>query len=55
MINSKVLKCNTGNYIQYLPLEDNGKEYIKKNVYVCMCVCVCINESVFCTAQIDTL
>ena len=42
MINSKVLKCNTGNYIQYLPLEDNGKEYIKKNVYVCMCVCVCV-------------
>jgi len=60
-INSKVLKCNTGNYIQYLVTSHNGKEYIKKNVYVpvrvyvCVCVCVCINESLFCTAEIDTL
>ena len=53
-INSKVLKCNTGNYIQYLVTNHNGKEYIKENVCVCVCVCV-ISESLFCTAEIDTL
>ena len=33
-INSKVLLFNTGNYMQYLVINHNGKEYEKQ------CVCV---------------
>ena len=32
-INNKVLMCSTGNYIQYLPINPNGKEYKKECVY----------------------
>ena len=28
-INNKVLLCSTGNYIQYLVIKHNGKEYEK--------------------------
>ena len=31
-INNKVLMCSTGNYIQYLPINPNGKEYKKECV-----------------------
>ena len=31
-INNKVLMCSTGNYIQYLPINHNGKEYKKECV-----------------------
>ena len=31
-INNKVLLYSTGNYIQYLMINHNGKEYEKKNV-----------------------
>ena len=38
-INNKVLLYSTGNYIQYLVINHNGKEYAE---YVCVCVCVCV-------------
>ena len=44
-INNKVL-YSTGNYIQCLMINHNGKEYKKKNVYMC------ITESLCCTAEI---
>ena len=44
-LNNKVY--STGNYIQYLGINHNGKEY--KNVYMC------ITESLCCTAEINTL
>ena len=44
-LNNKVY--STGNYIQYLGISHNGKEY--KNVYMC------ITESLCCTAEINTL
>ena len=47
-INNKVLLYSTGNYIQYPVINHNGKEYEKKNVYVC------ITESLCCTAEINT-
>ena len=33
-INNKVLLCSTGNYIQYLMINHNGKEYKKEYIYV---------------------
>ena len=41
-INNKVLPDSTGNYVQYLVINHNGKEYEKECVCVCLCVCVCI-------------
>ena len=45
-INNKVPLYSTGNYIQYLLIHHNGKEYKKKNAY--------ITESLFCAAEINT-
>ena len=47
-INNKVLLYSTGNYIQYPVINHNGKEYKKKNVYIC------VTESLCCTAEINT-
>ena len=33
-INNKALLYSTGNYIQYLEINHNGKEYLKKNIYI---------------------
>ena len=38
MVSNKVLLYSTGNYIQYLMINHNGKEYTC--AYVCVCVCV---------------
>ena len=35
-INNKVLLYSTENYIQYPMINHNGKEYKKKNVYICI-------------------
>ena len=48
-INNKVLLYSTGNYIQHAVINHNGKEYKKKDVYMC------ITESLCCTAEINTL
>ena len=48
-ISNKVLRYSTGNYIQSLGVEHDGKEYEKKNVYICM------PGSLRCTAEIDTI
>ena len=49
---------STGNYVQYLITNHNGKEYEKEYVCVCVCVCVytcvCIMDSFCCTAEINT-
>ena len=34
LINNKALLYSTGNYIQSLGINHNGKEYFKKNVYM---------------------
>ena len=47
-INNKVLLYSTGNYIQSPGINHNGKEYLKKNV------CMCITESLCCSAEIAT-
>ena len=47
-INNKVLLYSTENYIQYPMINHNGREYFKKNVYIC------ITESLCCTAEINT-
>ena len=39
------LKGSTGNYIQYLGITYNGKEYEKR--YVCVCLCVCVRTCVY--------
>ena len=46
---NKVLLQSTENYIQHPMTNHNGKEYFKKNVYIC------ITESLCCTAEINTL
>ena len=46
---NKVLLYSTGNYFQYPVINHKGKEYIKKNIYMC------ITESLCCTAEIGTL
>ena len=38
-INNKILVDSTGNYIQYLVINHNGKEYEKENI----CVCITVN------------
>ena len=35
-INNKVLLYSTENYIQYPMINHNGKEFLKKNVYICV-------------------
>ena len=50
-INNKVLQYSTGNYIQYPMINHNGKEHIKKRMYIY----ICITESLCCIAEINTL
>ena len=47
-INNKVLLCSTGHYVQYPVIKHNGKEHIKKNVYIF------ITELLCCTTEIGT-
>ena len=47
-INNKVLLYSTEIYTQYPIINHNGKEYKKKNVYIC------ITESLCCTPETDT-
>ena len=47
-IKDKVLLYSTGNYIQYPVINQNGKEYEKE------CVYICITEPLCCTAEINT-
>ena len=47
-IDNKVLLYSTGNYIHSPGINHNGKEYYKKNVYMCR------TESLCCTAEIGT-
>ena len=44
----KDLLYSTGNYIQYSMINHNGKEYLKKNVYICT------TESLCFAAEINT-
>ena len=46
VLSNEVLLCSTGNYIQSLVMEHDGKEYEKRNVSICM------TGSIFCTAEI---
>ena len=48
MVNSKVLLCNTGKYIQYPIVSHNGKR-IRKRVCACVYiyVCVCVNVNIY--------
>ena len=46
-INKKVLLYSTGDNIQYLVINHNGKEYEKE--------CVCAYKSLCCTAEINML
>ena len=41
-INSKVLLYSTGNNIQYLVINHNGKEYEKECMYVCVYIYIAI-------------
>ena len=47
-ISNEVLPCSTGNYIQFLGIEHYGRQYKKKNVYLCMTGSICY------TAEIGT-
>ena len=47
-VNNKDLLYSTGNYIQYLVITYNGKEYEK--VYIS----ICITESLCCTPETNT-
>ena len=47
-INNQVLLYGTGNYIQYPVINHNGKEYLKKNIYIR------VTESLCCTAVFNT-
>ena len=41
-ISNEVLLYSTGNYIQSLGIEHDGRKYEKKNVYMCVYVSVCV-------------
>ena len=47
-INSKFLPYSTGNYIQYSMINQNGKNILEKNVYICR------TESLYYTAETYT-
>ena len=47
-ISNEVLLYSTGNYIQSLGIDQDGRLYEKKNVHICMTGSPC------CTAEIDT-
>ena len=47
-ISNGVLLYNTGNYIQSLRIEHDGRWYEKMNVYICVAGSLC------CTAENDT-
>ena len=47
-ISNVVLVYNSGNYIQSLGIEHHGREYEKKNVYMCVPGLLC------CPAEIGT-
>ena len=49
-MDNKVLLYNTGNYVQYLRINYNGKEYEKR-----MDICICITESLCCTLEINNI
>ena len=48
-INSKVLLYSTGNYIQYIVINHNEKEYEKEYIYIC------ITDSLCCTAETNKI
>ena len=41
-ISNKVLLCSTGNYIQYLVINHNGKEYEKEYIYIYIHTHICM-------------
>ena len=45
---------STGNYIQYLVITYNGKEYIYVCIYMFVYIYVCITESLCCTPETNT-
>ena len=61
-INNKVLLCCKGNYIQFLRINHNGKEYEKEYIYIYththahiyVYVFVHVTESICCRAEIIT-
>ena len=50
-INNKVLLYSTGNYIQYLVINHNGKKYEKEYIYII--IYAYITESLCCIAEIN--
>ena len=51
-VNIKVLLHSTGNYIQYLQVNHNGKEYKKEHMCLFIYVCVCVTESLCCKQKL---
>ena len=51
--NNKVLLYSIGNYIQYLVINYNGKEYA--NIYIYIYIYIYIAESLCCTPETNTL
>ena len=44
MDKQQVLLYSTGNYIQHLVMNHNGKEYEKEYIYVCVCIHICLSH-----------
>ena len=51
-ITNKDLLYSIGNYIQYLVINHNGKEYEKEYIYIH--VYICITESLCCAPETNT-
>ena len=54
-INNNVLLYRTENYMQYPMISHNGKEYLNKNVYICIYVYICITEFLLYSKVINTI
>ena len=52
-INNMDLLYSTGNYIQYLVINYNGKEFFKKDIDIY--ICICITKSLYCTPETNTI
>ena len=44
MDKQQVLLYSTGNYIQHLVMNHNGKEYEKEYICVCVCIHICLSH-----------
>ena len=52
-ISNKILQYSTGNYVQSLGVDHDGRQYEKKNVHICMTGSLCYTVGTGTTLKIN--